>query len=67
MAAAHILLLVISHSKFGHYAPECRKKQFDMNRQNANFSRENHSENSDSMFITCNVAQEISKELMVFR
>ena len=49
--------------KIGHFAPECRKKQFDMNRQNANFSRENHSENSDSMFITCNSAQESSKEV----
>ena len=34
-----------------------------MNRQNANFSRENHFENSDSMFITGNSAQEISKEV----
>ena len=34
-----------------------------MNRQNENFSRENHSKNSDSMFITCNSAQESSKEV----
>eukprot|EP01018_Ginkgo_biloba_P008407 Gb_25819 [translate_table: standard] len=36
-----------------------------MNRQNANFLRENQleNENSDSMFITCTIAQEGSKEV----
>ena len=34
-----------------------------MNRKNANFSRENHSQNSDSMFITGNSAQESLKEV----
>ena len=34
-----------------------------MNRQNENFSRDNHSENNDSMSITCNKAQESSKEV----
>ena len=38
-----------------------------MIRQNANFSRENHSENSDSMFVTCNSAQEAFEVFKQFK
>lgn len=42
-------------SKYGHYAKECRKKQYDIsNKPSVNFTKENH--NHDSMFLACNVA-----------
>ena len=48
--------------KCGHYANECRKKQHDMgNRTNANFTRENISQ--DKLFLACNMAKEKSEDL----
>ena len=45
--------------KFGHFANECHKKQADMSKQNANFSESN----SETLFITCNVAQKNTNDL----
>jgi transposase InsO family protein len=52
-------------NKFGHFASECRKKQYDMNKQKAHFTNENQPNNGEenTILITCNVAQESSKEV----
>ena len=52
-------------NKFGHFASECRRKQYDMNKQKAHFTNENHPNNGEenTILITCNVAQESSKEV----
>ena len=44
--------------KFGHFANECHKKQADMGKHNVNFSESN----SETLFITCNAAQESSND-----
>jgi len=45
------------YKKYGHYANECRKKQYDINNKpSLNFTKEN--QNHDSMFLYYNVAQE---------
>ena len=40
--------------KYGHFANECQKRQAYMRKQNAHFSESS----SETMFITCDVAQE---------
>eukprot|EP00253_Pinus_taeda_P002234 PITA_02234 len=48
--------------KYGHYASECRKKQHDMrNRQNANVTRENISQNN--VLLACNMAETNSEDI----
>ena len=53
------------YNKFVHFAYECRKRQYDMNRQKAHFTNENQPNTSEenTILITCNVAQEISNEV----
>ena len=42
---------------YGHYANECRKKQYDISKKpSANFIKEN--QNHDNIFLACNIAQE---------
>jgi hypothetical protein len=52
-------------NKFGHFASECRRKQYDMNKQKAHFTNENQPNNGEenTILITCNAAQESSKEV----
>ena len=52
-------------NKFGHFASECRKRQYDMNRQKTHFTNESQPNTSEenTILITCNVAQESSKEV----
>eukprot|EP00253_Pinus_taeda_P029506 PITA_29506 len=48
--------------KYGHYANECRKKQYDMsNRTIANIARENISQ--DNVLIACNMAETQSDDI----
>eukprot|EP00253_Pinus_taeda_P012472 PITA_12472 len=48
--------------KYGHYANECRKKQYDINNKpSVNFTKQNQSH--DSMFLACNVAQEKQSDI----
>jgi hypothetical protein len=48
--------------KYGHYASDCRKKQHDMsNRQNANVTRENISQNN--VLLACNMAETNSEDI----
>lgn len=48
--------------KYGHYANECRKKQYDMNnRFSVNFTRENISQ--DNLLLACNMAETKSDDI----
>ena len=47
---------------YDHFANECRKKQKDLENHSANYSNVSNG-NSDNLFITCNVAQESSKDV----
>eukprot|EP01018_Ginkgo_biloba_P027383 Gb_35303 [translate_table: standard] len=51
--------------KYAHYASECRKKEYDMNKQNANLSKAKELENEkgENLFITCNIAEQRSDEV----
>ena len=48
-----------------HYAYECRKKQYDMYQQNANFIKreETESEKKENVFIIFNVQEESNKDV----
>ena len=48
--------------KFGHFANKCWKKQADASKLSARIIEENENEEKP-MFITCNVTQEISKDV----
>lgn len=56
-------------NNFGYFVRYCRKNQYDMNKGNANFTRESQIENKvqnndrEFVFITCNVAQENSNAM----
>eukprot|EP00253_Pinus_taeda_P025630 PITA_25630 len=50
------------YKKYGHYANECRKKQYDMsNSSSANVTRENISENN--VLLACNMAETNSEDI----
>lgn len=51
--------------KYGHYANECRKKERDHRRSNANYTveSENEEESEDQLFLACNAVIENKKDV----